>query len=458
MDVTLVTAWKALCQELAPAFSGPTWITFLHIATGWVLCRSAPTVTNLVRTVGDNLLGHIAKHWTTYEKFFFRASWSLDVVSRLLLTRVVVPLIDAHSGDGPGAPLTLAFDGTTCGRCGKHVAYAGYFKDASVSNTLKAVVHWAHNWVVGCIMLRCKRWPQWVVALPVLFALYRKPADCDRQCPFRTTQQLAAQMICQVHDALPDRPIRVVGDGQFATRQVAAAVPESGYLVSRIRRDAALNELPSPKPRRGPGRPPQIGRRLPTPQQFAKRAKEWKSVRVGKGGRIVNRLVWSRVCLWYHVCQNHLIKLVIVRDPSGGEKDDFLMCTDPKISEREVAEVYFARWPIEEAIQDAKQVSGFEKVQGWCARTVARQAPMAMIVQTLVKAWYIKRGVNATSDHPRGSQQCDWLPEKSHPSYLDMLATLRSVLWTHRINGNSTPERGVRRILKALRFTLCGAL
>ena len=83
---------------------------------------------------------------------------------------------------------------------------------------------------------------------------------------------------------------------------------------------------------------------------------------------------------------------------------------------------------------------------------------MAMIVRTLVKAWYIKRGVNAKSDHPKVPQQCDWLPEKSRPSYLDMLATLRSVLRNHRINGNLTPERGVRRILKALRFTLCRAL
>jgi len=458
MDVALITAWKALCQELAPAFSRPTCITFLHIATGWVLCRSSPTVTNLVRTIGDNLLGHVNKHWTTYEKFFFRSQWSLDAVSRLLLTRVVAPLVDRHGCEDQRTPLTLAFDGTTCGRCGKHVAYAGYFKDASVSNTVKPVVHWAHNWIVGCIMLRCERWPRWVLALPVLFALYRKKADCNRKHPFRTTQQLAAQMIRQVHEALPERPIRAVGDGQFAARQVVEAVPEGGHLVSRIRQDAALNELPSQQPRRGPGRPPQKGRRLSTPKQFAKRAKSWKSVRVCKGGRMVKRLVWSRVCLWYHVCKIKAIKLVIVRDPSGREKDDFLMCTDPKVPEREVAECYIARWPIEEAIQDGKQIGGFEKVQGWCPRTVERQAPMAMIVQTLVKTWYIMRGVNAKSDHPKGPQLCDWMPQKSHPSYLDMLATLRSVLWTDRINGNSPPERGVRKILKALRFTLCGAL
>ena len=62
---------------------------------------------------------------------------------------------------------------------------------------------------------------------------------------------------------------------------------------------------------------------------------------------MVKRLVWSRVCLWYHVCKTDPVQLVIVRDPSGREKDDFLVCTEPKIPEREVAESYFARWPIE---------------------------------------------------------------------------------------------------------------
>ena len=75
---------------------------------------------------------------------------------------------------------------------------------------------------------------------------------------------------------------------------------------------------------------------------------------------MVHSLVWPRVCFWYHVCKNRPIKLVIVRDLSGGENDDCLMCTDPKISEQDIAESYIARWPIEEAIQDGTQVGGFE--------------------------------------------------------------------------------------------------
>ena len=142
MDATLVPGWEALCQVLAPAFSRPTFVTFLQIATGWVLCRSRPTVTNLVCTIGGSLLGHVSRHWTVYEKFFYRAAWSLPHLSRLLLVGVVLPLIDRCAVD---AEIDLAIDDTTCARYGRHVAWAGYFKDASASNTLKTVVHWSHN-------------------------------------------------------------------------------------------------------------------------------------------------------------------------------------------------------------------------------------------------------------------------------------------------------------------------
>ena len=458
MDAALVTAWRGLCQELGPAFSLPTLITFIHIATGWVLCRSKPTVTNLVCTIGERLLGHAAKHWTVYERFFYRASWSLPTLSLLLLKRVVMPLVDAQTGDAK-APVELIFDGTTCGRSGRHAAYAGYFKDASVSNTLKTVVHWSHQWVIGCVVLRPTRWPNWALALPVWFTLYRKKIDCNCKHPFATIQQLAAQMIEQTRQALPGRVIWACGDGQFATRDVVAALDRRTNLVSRIRSDAALYELPRPPRKKQRGRPRKKGKRLPTPQAMAKRRRKgWQTITVRKGNRLVQRQVLSIICLWYHVCRDRPIKLLIVRDPTGTSGgDDFLLCTDPTISDVNIVERFYARWTIEESIRDGKQLGGFEQTQGWRPRTVQRQAPMALIVQTLVKVWCLTAGIKATWAQPKGSQVCGWLSEKHHPSYLDMLATLRRVLWNDRINLNSLPRGRVRNILKTLRFTLCAA-
>jgi hypothetical protein len=453
MDATLVAGWDALCQLLAPAFTRPTWVTFLHVVTGWVLCRSRPTVTNLVCTIGTSLLGHVAKHWTVYERFFYRAAWSLEDVSRLLLTRVVAPLVRTHAVE---TVIDLAIDDTTCGRYGRHVAYAAYFKDASASNTLKTVVHWAHNWVIGCVTVRPKRWPRWVLGMPVLFALYRKRPDCDRRHPFLTRQEIAARMIRETRDALPDWPIRIAADGQYATRTVVQSASQAGTsLVSRIRSDAALYALPPKRRRRQRGRPRKKGNRLPPPKRLATRRKKgWRILTVRVYNKVVKRRVLAVVCLWYHVSKDRPIKLLIVRDPSGQQADDFVFCTDPTADDVQIVERFAARWPIEEAIHDGKQQGGFEQVQGWCPRTVVRQAPMALVVQTLVKAWFLKHGARARAAQPKGT---DWAAYKDHPSYLDMLATLRHVLWTHRIKRNSPLTGRIRELWNTLQFTLCAA-
>jgi hypothetical protein len=456
MDATLVAGWEALCQLLSPAFTRPTFFTFLHIVTGWVLCRSKPTVTSLICTIGSSLLSHAARHWTVYEKFFYRAAWSLPEVSRLLLTRVAVPLVDRC---GVSNEIDLNIDDTTCSRCGRHVAWAGYFKDASVSNTLKTVVHWSHNWVIGCVAMRDTRWTHWVIGLPVLFALYRKRPGCDKAHPFQTRQQIAGQMIRDTRAALPGRTIRVAADGQYAAREVVQAADDPcSNLVSRMRSDAAIYALP-PKHKKGArGRKRKKGKRLPAPRRLAaRRSKGWRSVEVLAYGKTVKRKVLAIVCLWYHVSKNKPVKLLIVRDPSGQQKDDFLFCTDPGVPDEQIIERFAARWPIEESIHDGKQHGGFEQVQGWCRRTVERQAPFALIVQTLVKAWYLLYGADAVRAQPKGAELCGWMKEKDHPSYLDMLATLRSVLWTHRIKCSSTFAGRVRQLLEPLRFTLCAA-
>jgi hypothetical protein len=409
-------------------------------------------VTSLICTIGGTLLGHAAKHWTVYERFFSRARWSLDDVSHLVLKRVVLPLIN------DGGAIELVFDGTTCGRTGRHVAYAGYFKDASIGNTLQTVVHWAHNWIIGAVVLRPTRWPNWALALPVFFSLYRKRIDCDRRHPFATTQQLAAGMIRQTREALPGRLIEATGDGQFATRDVVGELDERSNLVSRLRCDAAVYDLLPQRRQRRPGRPRKKGRRLSSPQQMAARCKKgWRTVRVRKGGRLVTKRVLSRVCLWYHVCGDHPIKVVVVRDPARREADDFFFCTNPSVSDERIIERYYARWSIEEAIRDGKQHGGFECVQGWCPATVTRQAPIALIVQTLVKAWYLRHGVTARAAQPKGPDACGWLSFQSHPSYLHMLATLRRVLWHDRINLSSIVRGAARKTLAALQFVLSAA-
>lgn len=167
--------------------------------------------------------------------------------------------------------------------------------------------------------------------------------------------------------------------------------------------NAAIYALPPKRRRSGRGRRPKKGKRLPSPKKLARRKKGWRAVEALVYGKRVKRQVLMVICLWYHVGKDQPIKLLIVRDPSGEQKDDSMFCTDPTVTDAEIIERFAGRWPIEESIHDGKQLGGLEQVQGWCPRTVVRQAPLSLIVQTLVKAWYLRHGVHARSAQPRGT-------------------------------------------------------
>jgi hypothetical protein len=458
MDTTfLVSTWNALVLQLCCVFTEPTAHVWRQIALGWVLRRGPATVTGMFRTIGQLA----DRHWTVYHKFFYRARWSLDALSAALLTRVILPMIlESGQTDGAtGKPVAdLAIDDTTAGRYGRHVAHAGWFKDASATGpaTKGTVIHWAHNWLVGAVTLRLKRWPlvRWV--LPCVFALYRKRPDCDATHPFATRQVLAARMVHEAAAALPGVLLRVSADGQYASRPMVHGLPDGVSLVSRLRRDAAIYALPPQRRRRGKrGRRPQKGPRLPTPRQIAARRKKgWTTETLLRQGQEVEREVLGITCLWYHVCRAVPIRMVIVRDPAGHEKDDFFFCTDAGVSDAEIVQRYYDRWGVEEGIQEAKQQMGFESTRGWCSRTVNRQAPLAMVLVSLVKAWYAHCAIE---DRSLGPERTPWQPSKTRPSFLDMLSALRRVLWQHRISPKSRSGARVREILETVSYALCAA-
>ena len=457
MDAALVSAWEAILVQLSCVFTEPSARIWQQIALGWILHRGPGTVTGIYRTLGDLA----DRHWTVYEKFFYRAAWSLDRLCIRLLVQVVYPLIQ-QSGlidDQSGKPVVdLVIDDTTAARSGKHVAHAGWFKDASASGSSHKgkVIHWAHNWIVGAVTLRLKGWPLIRWTLPVIFALYRKRPDCGAGHPFRTRQTLGAQMVHAVAEALPDVQWRTTVDGQYATREFVGNLPANVNTVSRLRRDAALYELPPA--RRRPGRrgpTPKKGRRLPSPVEMAKRRKNgWKTITVQQQGRSTKRRVLGITCLWYHVRRDVPIRLVIVRDPKGVQADDFLFCTDAGVPEAQIVQRFVDRWGVEEAIFEAKQHLGFESTRGWCSKTVNRQAPLAMILLTLVKAWYASV---AHTDPTLLPQATPWYARKKRPSFLDMLSALRSVLWRHRITGKSPCSQRVHRIIQTVAYVLFAA-
>ena len=429
-----VSAFEAMLLSLAACFTAPTRETFLAVATGWVLCLGRPAVTRIVRSAGSRARKHLA----TYHRFFRAARWSVDDLFLTFVTRILVPLV------APAGKIVLAGDDTTCTKFGRRVAFAGHFRDAVLSTSARTVVRWAHAWVIVTMQVRLPFWPLRTVSFPVMARLYRKEADCDALHPFRARGELLVEMVRKLAPRLPGREFELVADGAYPSRELVKTLPRNVKLVSRIRSDAALYALP-PRRRKGQrGRPREKGDRLPRLGEIATRARRWERRVIVMYGRKRVRMLHSFTALWWGVAKARRIKVVIVRDPSGTQKDDFLFTTDLSMKPARVAEIYAMRWGIEEVIREAKQSFGFAEVQGWSEGAVERQAPFALLTLSLVKAWYV--GHAASRERP-----------EAMPSAARMLTRLRAAYWGKRISALSLPRREKRQFAEAIESALQAA-
>src|ERR1700693_4536526 len=80
--------------------------------------------------------------------------------------------------------------------------------------------------------------------------------------------------------------------------------------------------------------------------------------------------------LWYPSAGQQLLRIVVVRDPSGRRRDDCIFSTDLTLSATQILELISRRWPLEVCLRDVKQFLGFEDPQNRVAKATTRTAPL----------------------------------------------------------------------------------
>ena len=204
----------------------------------------------------------------------------------------------------------------------------------------------------------------------------------------------------------------------------------------------------------GKGRQRLRGDRLPPMHELSKKVTSWRKVELLKQGRTVKRLLHGFTCQWYHVCRQQPVRVVLVRDPAGTEDELHVVCTDPTLPDAVIVQEFFERWGIEDSIEEAKGQMGMEKTRGWCAKTVSRQAPLTMLLGSLVKLWYVQHIPRGRHWQPAA---LPWYPHKRGPSFRDMLAALRKAIWRQRLLGKLHPPSKLNDLDHALLFVVCEA-
>jgi hypothetical protein len=402
-----ISTWTVLLQQFFPAFTAPGAQLFVGLVSGWVLCTARRTISGILPFADPK--GRHAHD--AFHRFLPDGRWDMNVLWNLL----TVLLVKAFATQGI---IELDLDDTLFHRCGRKVCGAGWWRDAVRSTRTHTVYAWGLNLVV--LTLRVS--PPWggePLGLPILMRLHRKGGE--------SLIDLAQAMLQPLAGWMPERAFRLHADGFYATLAGRGLVRI--HLISRMRRDAVLYE-PLPKTsgnkKRKQGRPRTKGRRLPTPEQMARRVRSWRSVRTLERGKVRKRLVYARQVLWYRVSKTPVL-LVISRDPEGQERDDFFFTTDRSLTAEQTIAGFAGRWSIEDTFKNTKQFVGGQEPQTWKGQGPERAAMLSLWLGSVVWLWYLQQpGLHRVAGPA-------WYPGKSHPSFQDAWAALRRHLWSQRI-------------------------
>lgn len=405
MNIIITSTWTKLVQQFFPLFTAPGAEIFSRLVIGWILCTTRRTITGIVP---------FADPWPqcahdAYHRFFPNARWSMAELWKLL-ARILIQAFCRN------AIITLALDDTLFHRSGRKVNGAGWWRDAVRSTRKNIVYAWGLNLVVLTLQIQ----PPWggePLGLPINMRLHRKKGP--------TLIELAAQMISEVRQWLPERLFLVVADGFYAT--LAGKGIRAVTIVSRIKRNANLYDLLPKRRKKRRGRPRTRGKKLAKLEKMAAHIQNWQTVTFRRRGETVKRLVYTRVVLWYTVSRKPIL-LVISRDPKGKEKDDFFFTTDVTMDPVDVLACYADRWAIEETFKNTKQLLGGQQPQTYKGQGPERAAGLSLWLYSMLWLWYLKQ-----KSTQRYFIVQPWYRQKLTPSFADALSCLRRELWRERI-------------------------
>ena len=313
---------------------------------GAVLARGRRTVTSWIKAA--RMSGQFQSCYIAVSA----AGKKADNIATRLFIEVVKPLIE---GDGR---LTLALDDTPTKRYGPHVQGAGVHHNPTPGPAGSPYVY-GHVFVVLGLLVTHKIWG--TIALPLLARLYVREKDLPGIAPkhrpvFRTKLELAVELLRWAKPWLEilNKPIWVVADGAYAKKEFLKPAASLGMtVVSRLRKDAALRTVPSPRPAGQRGRPRTYG---PDVIDLAKRAGQrrgWSTETLTLYGVATVKKYKTFLATWRPA--GGVIRVVLVDEPTGWRA---YFCTDTSASVADILGAVADRFSLEITFRECKQVVG----------------------------------------------------------------------------------------------------
>ena len=405
---TDVTAWIARLAQLLDRRI--TW-RLRPVLTGLLFATGRRTVSSWLRA------GELSKDYQDY--YYFLATLGRNVKSlAAALLQIALNVVE------PQGRVLFAIDDTPSKRYGPKVEGAGIHHNPTPGPAGSKFVY-GHVWVTLAWVVRHPRWH--AIGLPLLARMYVRKKDIDaqllrslRKVTFQTKLVMAAELITWAAQWLTilGRTMWVVADGAYAKRVfLQAAAAARVIVVSRLRKDAALFDVPVPPKRRGRGRPRTYGKNSISLAKRAGHQRGWQMETFALYGE--EKVRRYKTFLATYKPAGGVIRVVLVKEDNGDWRAYF--CTDVQATVREILEAVADRSALEQVFHDIKEVHGAGQAQTrnyWANIGVYH---LNLWLHTLIELWAWHRS-------PRELVDRTWSPwddENRRPSHADRRNALR---------------------------------
>jgi hypothetical protein len=370
---------------------------------GALLARGRRTVTSWIRAA--QLSTQFRACYTTLAAAGKRA----DAIATRLICDALKPLATGLDR------LVLALDDTPTTRYGPHVQGAGIHHNPHCGQDQSPLLY-GHVWVVLALLVSHPLWG--VIALPLLTRLYIRKKDLEtidkkHRPTFKTKLVLAVELVrwAKLWLDLLGKPLWVVVDGAYAKSAFLKPLIAAGItLVSRLRKDAALRDVPVACPGQR-GRPRKYGKNAISLSKRAGQKRGWLEETLELYGKKTTKRVKTFLATWRPT--GGVIRVVLVDEPKGWLA---FFCTKTDATVAEILGLVADRFSLENCFRDVKEVVGAGQQQTRHMWASVGSFAVCLWTFTLTECWAWNRSEEALVNH---RSESPWDDKPRRPSHAD---------------------------------------
>lgn len=344
--------------------------------------------------------------------------------------------------------ILLALDDTPTKRFGPEVQGAGIHYNPTPGPAGHKYLY-GHNWVTIELV---GQHPQWgTIGLPLRADMYIRRDDLKKIAPwnrpkFQTKLEQAAEQLEWAAEWLKYRkiPLWVAADGAYAKRPfLRRAASANVWVVSRLRKDAALCDLPPPKSG-GRGRPRKYGANRISLAKRAGHSQGWQTEEFTLYGEKIAKKYKTFLATYRPA--GGLIRVVLVKEEDGWVA---YFSTKPDASVEEILTAVAGRSSIEQVFHDVKEVHGAGQQQVRHLFASIGAFNLNLWMHTLIELWAWPKTHKQLCDR----RDRPWDDATRRPSHADRRNALRRMCIQEeflRIAAPPHPASKIRSLLQRL--------